>query len=365
MGVEKGLGRRGFLGGFAGLTTLLAAVPSAPAVTPAKEVGLTIRVPPVQPAPRRRICVMGIGGAGCNTLEALEKSGAIDAKFIYANTDLNALHACAGVSRLQLGRHTTEGLGASATPEIGRHAAEEAADEIRRQLEGGDIVFLAAGMGGGTGTGSSPVVARIAREMEILTVAVVTTPFHFEGAHRMRLARHGTESLRSIADTTIVVPNQNLFRISNEKTTFAQAFRLGDDILHGCIRTVADLMSVPGMVSMDFADVAFVLRDGGGGMAGVGEAEGDRRALDAAEAAIHNPMLEEAELCGATRVLVNVTGGRDLTLYEVDEAANRVRDELGPEAIVIFATCFDEKMVDRVRVSVIATGLDSTPREPI
>ncbi len=306
-----------------------------------------------------RITVVGVGGAGGNAVNNMIQSAMEGVDFVVANTDAQALASSRTDRRIQLGRDTTQGLGAGARPDIGRHAAEEALEVISRELEGAHMCFITAGMGGGTGTGAAPVIARMARELGVLTVGVVTKPFQFEGVHRMRLAEAGIEELAAYVDTLIVIPNQNLFRVANEKTTFADAFKMADDVLHGGVRSVTDLMTMPGMINLDFADVRTVMKEMGRAMMGTGEASGDRRALDAAEAAIANPLLEETSMRGAKGVLINITGGNDITLFEVDEAANRIRDEVESDAHIIFGSCFDESMEGKIRVSVVATGIES------
>ena len=306
-----------------------------------------------------RISVIGVGGAGGNAVNNMIQSAMDGVDFVVANTDAQALSLSRTDRRIQLGRDTTQGLGAGARPEIGRNSAEEALELIARELEGSHMAFITAGMGGGTGTGAAPVIARIAREMGVLTVGVVTKPFHFEGVHRMRMAEAGIEELSAYVDTLIVIPNQNLFRVANEKTTFADAFKMADDVLHGGVRSVTDLMTMPGMINLDFADVRTVMKEMGRAMMGTGEASGDRRALDAAEAAIANPLLEETCMRGAKGVLINITGGNDITLFEVDEAANRIRDEVESDAHIIFGSCFDESLEGKIRVSVVATGIES------
>jgi cell division protein FtsZ len=267
----------------------------------------------------------------------------------------------AGVAerRIQLGVSVTRGLGAGSRPDVGRIAAEETLEEIMASLEGSNMVFITAGMGGGTGTGAAPVIARAAREAGILTVGVVTKPFHFEGTHRMRLAEAGIIELQKFVDTLIIIPNQNLFRVANERTTFADAFKMADDVLHSGVRGVTDLMVMPGLINLDFADIRAVMSEMGKAMMGTGEAEGDRRAIDAAEAAISNPLLEDVSMKGARGVLINITGGPDMTLFEVDEAANRIREEVDPEANIIFGSTFDDKLAGRMRISVVATGIDA------
>ncbi len=306
-----------------------------------------------------RISVIGVGGAGGNAVNNMIQSAMEGCDFIVANTDAQALAASRTDRRIQLGRDTTQGLGAGAQPLVGRDAAEEAIEIIARELDGSHMAFITAGMGGGTGTGAAPVIARVAREMGVLTVGVVTKPFHFEGVHRMRLAEAGIEDLAAVVDTLIIIPNQNLFRVANEKTTFADAFKMADDVLHGGVRSVTDLMMMPGMINLDFADVRTVMKEMGRAMMGTGEASGERRALDAAEAAIANPLLEDTSMRGAKGVLINITGGSDITLFEVDEAANRIRDEVETDAHIIFGSCFDETMEGKIRVSVVATGIES------
>jgi cell division protein FtsZ len=261
--------------------------------------------------------------------------------------------------RVQMGAAITEGLGAGARPEVGEQSAEDSLEEIREHLGGAHMVFITAGMGGGTGTGGAPVVARAAREMGILTVGVVTKPFHFEGSRRMKLAESGIEQLQDHVDTLIVIPNQNLFRIATEKTTFAEAFSMADQVLHSGVRGITDLMVMPGLINLDFADVRAVMNEMGKAMMGTGEAGGEKRAVEAAQAAISNPLLDDVSMKGATGVLINITGGYDMTLYEVDEAANEIRAEVDPEANIIVGSTFDETMDGSMRVSVVATGIDA------
>ncbi|KAF0146579.1 MAG: cell division protein FtsZ [Rhodospirillaceae bacterium] len=306
-----------------------------------------------------RITVIGIGGAGGNAVNNMIAKNLEGVDFIVANTDAQSLSQSRTDRRIQLGIHTTEGLGAGARPEVGRAAAEEVMETIQGELAGSHMAFITAGMGGGTGTGAAPVVARAAREMGILTVGVVTKPFHFEGIHRMRLAEAGMEELARYVDTLIIIPNQNLFRVANERTTFAQAFNMADDVLYAGVRGVTDLIMMPGLINLDFADIRTVMSEMGKAMMGTGEAEGEKRALDAAEAAISNPLLDDTSMKGARGVLINITGGPDMTLYEVDEAANRIRDEVDPDANIIFGSTFDERLEGKIRVSVVATGIDS------
>ncbi|MFE0759028.1 cell division protein FtsZ [Inquilinus sp. NPDC058860] len=305
-----------------------------------------------------RITVVGVGGAGGNAVNNMIRANLAGVEFVVANTDAQALAGSAAQKRIQLGAGLTQGLGAGSRPDIGRASAEEAMEHIVAHLEGAHMVFITAGMGGGTGTGAAPVIARAAREQGILTVGVVTKPFHFEGAHRMRMAEQGLQELQQYVDTLIIIPNQNLFRIANEKTTFADAFRMADEVLHSGVRGVTDLMVQPGLINLDFADIRTVMAEMGKAMMGTGEAEGERRSISAAEAAISNPLLDDISMKGAKGVLINITGGLDMTLYEVDEATNRIRDEVDPDANIIFGSTFDESMEGKVRVSVVATGID-------
>ncbi|MSP48896.1 MAG: cell division protein FtsZ [Alphaproteobacteria bacterium] len=306
-----------------------------------------------------RITVVGVGGAGGNAVSNMIRSSLEGVEFVVANTDAQALAQTLADRRIQLGQRVTQGLGAGARPDVGRAAAEEAIEEIMEHLVGSNMVFIAAGMGGGTGSGAAPVIARAARERDILTVGVVTKPFHFEGQHRMRIAEGAIEELSQYVDTLIIIPNQNLFRIANEKTTFADAFKMADDVLHMGVRGVTDLMIMPGLINLDFADIRTVMGEMGKAMMGTGEAEGERRAIDAAEKAIANPLLEDSSMKGAKGVLINITGGMDMTLFEVDEAANRIREEVDSEANIIFGSTFDEAMKGRMRVSVVSTGIAS------
>ena len=306
---------------------------------------------------RPRILVFGVGGAGGNAVNNMVSSRLEGVEFLVANTDAQALVHSKAHHRLQIGAHLTQGLGAGSRPDIGMGAAEESADDIRKILESSHMVFITAGMGGGTGTGAAPVIAKLARDLGILTVGVVTKPFAFEGARRLRTAEEGIERLKPYVDTLIVIPNQNLFRIANEKTTFAKAFEMADEVLYAGVRGVTDLMVMPGLINLDFADVRTVMSEMGTAMMGMGEAEGDRRAIEAAEAAISNPLLDVSTMKGAKGVLINITGGMDLTLYEVDEAANKIRQEVDPDANIIVGSTFDERLNGRMRVSVVATGI--------
>lgn len=306
-----------------------------------------------------RITVIGVGGAGGNAVNNMINAKLEGVEFIVANTDAQSLASAATDRRIQLGSGLTQGLGAGSKPDIGRAAAEETIDELNEQLKGSHMVFIAAGMGGGTGTGAAPVIARAARDLGILTVGVVTKPFQFEGQHRYGIAEKGILELEQYVDTLIIIPNQNLFRIANEKTTFADAFKMADDVLYSGVRGVTDLMVMPGLINLDFADVRSVMSEMGKAMMGTGEAEGERRALDAAEAAISNPLLDDTSMAGARGVLINITGGADMTLFEVDEAANRIRSEVEEDAYIIFGSTFDETLNGRMRVSVVATGIDA------
>jgi len=324
---------------------------------------LNLKVPTEELELRPRLTVIGVGGAGGNAVNNMIRSNLVGCEFIVCNTDAQAMKQSLAERRIQLGITVTRGLGAGSRPDVGQIAAEEALDEIMMALEGSNMVFITAGMGGGTGTGAAPVIARAAREAGILTVGVVTKPFHFEGTHRMKTAERGIEEMTKYVDTLLIIPNQNLFRVANERTTFADAFKMADDVLHAGVRGVTDLMVMPGLINLDFADIRAVMSEMGKAMMGTGEAEGDRRAIDAAEAAISNPLLEDVSMKGARGVLINITGGPDMTLYEVDEAANRIREEVDPEANIIFGSTFDEKLAGRMRISVVATGIDADQME--
>ena len=315
--------------------------------------------PPAGSDLRPRISVIGVGGAGGNAVNNMIRAKLEGVDFIIANTDAQAIEQSLvePEKRLQLGLNITQGLGAGSKPDVGRASAEESLEEVISLIQGSNMVFITAGMGGGTGTGAAPVIARAARESGILTVGVVTKPFHFEGTHRMRSAEKGIEELHQYVDTLIIIPNQNLFRLANERTTFADAFKMADDVLYSGVRGVTDLMIMPGLINLDFADIRAVMAEMGKAMMGTGEAEGERRALDAAEAAISNPLLDDVSMKGAKGVLINITGGYDMTLYEVDEAANRIREDVESEANIIFGSTFDEKLNGRIRVSVVATGI--------
>ncbi|MFC5755964.1 MULTISPECIES: cell division protein FtsZ [unclassified Rhizobium] len=305
-----------------------------------------------------RITVFGVGGGGGNAVNNMISAGLQGVDFVVANTDAQALTMTKAERVIQLGANVTEGLGAGSQPEVGRAAAEECIDEIIDHLNGTHMCFVTAGMGGGTGTGAAPVVAQAARNKGILTVGVVTKPFHFEGGRRMRLAEAGIQELQKSVDTLIVIPNQNLFRIANDKTTFADAFAMADQVLYSGVACITDLMVKEGLINLDFADVRSVMREMGRAMMGTGEASGSGRAMQAAEAAIANPLLDETSMKGAQGLLISITGGRDLTLFEVDEAATRIREEVDPDANIILGATFDESLEGIIRVSVVATGID-------
>ncbi len=305
-----------------------------------------------------RIMVCGIGGAGGNAVNNMIVSGLVGVDFIVANTDAQALTGSKAERIIQMGLQVTEGLGAGSQPEVGRAAAEEAIEEIRDHLAGAHMVFVTAGMGGGTGTGAAPVIARTARDMGILTVGVVTKPFQFEGQRRARVAEAGINELQKAVDTLICIPNQNLFRVANERTTFADAFSMADQVLYSGVACITDLMVKEGLINLDFADVRAIMREMGKAMMGTGEASGDKRAIMAAEAAIANPLLDEVSMKGARGLLISITGGNDLTLYEVDEAASRIRQEVDDDANIILGATFDSNLDGIVRVSVVATGID-------
>ena len=310
-----------------------------------------------------RITVFGVGGGGCNAVNNMINAGLEGVEFVIANTDAQALRSSRAERIIQMGVAVTEGLGAGSQPEVGRAAAEESIDEICDHLLGSHMCFVTAGMGGGTGTGAAPVVARAAREKGILTVGVVTKPFHFEGQRRLRIADQGIEELQKNVDTLIVIPNQNLFRIANDKTTFADAFGMADQVLYSGVACITDLMVKEGLINLDFADVRSVMREMGKAMMGTGEASGEGRAMAAAEAAIANPLLDETSMKGARGLLISITGGRDLTLFEVDEAATRIREEVDQDANIILGATFDENLEGVIRVSVVATGIDKAEME--
>jgi cell division protein FtsZ len=305
-----------------------------------------------------RITVFGVGGAGGNAVNNMIDKALDGVDFVVANTDAQALQQSRAPARVQLGVKVTEGLGAGARASVGAAAAEESIEQIVDYLAGAHMCFITAGMGGGTGTGAAPIIAQAARELGVLTVGVVTKPFQFEGGKRMRQAEDGVEALQKVVDTLIIIPNQNLFRLANEKTTFTEAFSMADDVLYQGVKGVTDLMVRPGLINLDFADVRAVMDEMGKAMMGTGEAEGEDRAIQAAEKAIANPLLDEISLQGAKGVLINITGGPDLTLFELDEAANRIREEVDPEANIIVGSTLDTDMTGVMRVSVVATGID-------
>jgi len=319
---------------------------------------LNLQIPEVADL-RPKITVFGVGGAGCNAVNNMIDKNLDGVDFIVANTDAQALQLSKANTRIQLGEKSTEGLGAGAQPAIGAKAAEESIETIVDHLAGSHMCFITAGMGGGTGTGAAPIIAQAARELGILTVGVVTKPFQFEGFKRARQADDGVETLQSVVDTLIIIPNQNLFRIANEKTTFTEAFSLADDVLYQGVKGVTDLMVRPGIINLDFADIRVVMDEMGKAMMGTGEASGEDRAIQAAEQAINNPLLDEISLDGARGVLINITGGSDLTLFEVDEAANRIRDKVDQNANILVGSALDESLDGQMRVSVVATGIDA------
>ncbi|MFD1344720.1 cell division protein FtsZ, partial [Litorisediminicola beolgyonensis] len=309
-----------------------------------------------------RITVFGVGGAGGNAVNNMIEKQLDGVEFVVANTDAQALQQSRSESKVQLGVKVTEGLGAGARASVGAAAAEESIEQIVDNLAGAHMCFITAGMGGGTGTGAAPIIAQAARELGVLTVGVVTKPFQFEGAKRMRQAEEGVEALQKVVDTLIIIPNQNLFRLANEKTTFTEAFSMADDVLYQGVKGVTDLMVRPGLINLDFADVRAVMDEMGKAMMGTGEADGEDRAIQAAEKAIANPLLDEISLRGAKGVLINITGGHDLTLFELDEAANRIREEVDADANIIVGSTLDDKMEGKMRVSVVATGIDAAEK---
>ncbi len=310
-----------------------------------------------------KISVIGVGGAGGNAVNNMISSNLNGVDFVVCNTDSQALIGSLADHKVQLGAVVTEGLGAGAKPEIGRAAAEESLDEVMQYLEDANMAFITAGMGGGTGTGAAAVIAKACRERGILTVGVVTKPFHFEGSRRMKMAEEGLKELQEYVDTLIVIPNQNLFRVVNDKTTFADGFKMADSVLQSAVRGVTDLIVMPGLINLDFADIRSVMQEMGKAVMGAGEATGDNRAIEAAEKAISNPLLDDVSMKGAKGVIVNITGGYDMTLFEVDEACNRIRDEVDPDANIIFGSTFDEALEGTIRVSVVATGIDAAIAE--
>jgi cell division protein FtsZ len=319
---------------------------------------INLKIPDIREL-KPRITVFGVGGAGGNAVNNMITAGLQGVDFVIANTDAQALTSAKAERIIQMGVGATEGLGAGSHPEVGRAAAEEVIDEIRDHLTGAHMVFVTAGMGGGTGTGAAPVIAKAARDLGILTVGVVTKPFHFEGQRRMRVAEAGIGELQKAVDTLIIIPNQNLFRVANEKTTFADAFAMADQVLYSGVACITDLMVKEGLINLDFADVRAVMREMGKAMMGTGEASGEKRALRAAEAAISNPLIDDVSMRGAKGLLISITGGNDLTLYEVDEAATRIREEVDQEANIIVGATFDQSLEGIIRVSVVATGVDA------
>jgi cell division protein FtsZ len=310
---------------------------------------------------RPRIVVIGVGGAGGNAVNNMIEARLQGVEFVAANTDAQALVRSKAPLQIQLGVARTAGLGAGANPDVGAEAAKESADEIKKLLTGAHMCFIAAGMGGGTGTGAAPIIARIAKEQKVLTVGVVTKPFDFEGKRRMQVAEKGIVELRGEVDTLIIIPNQNLFRVANRETTFAEAFHMADRVLYSGVRGITDLMVMPGLINLDFADVRTVMAGMGTAMMGTGEGEGENRALKAAQSAIANPLLDDVSMKGAKGVLINITGGYDMTLFEVDEAANEVRREVDVDAHIILGSTFDENMAGKIRVSVVAAGVAQAP----
>jgi len=308
---------------------------------------------------KARIIVFGVGGAGGNAVNNMIASGLQGVDFVVANTDAQALTMSRARRVIQLGTQVTQGLGAGSQPELGRAAAEEGVDAIRDHLIGAHMVFVTAGMGGGTGTGAAPIIAKTARELGILTIGVVTKPFHFEGQRRMRFAELGIAELLNAVDTLLVIPNQNLFRLANEKTTFADAFVMADQVLYSGVACISDLIVKEGLINLDFADILTVMREKGKAMMGRGEASGEKRVLNAAVAAISNPLIEDPSIKRASGLIISITGGKDLTLFEVDEAASRIREEVDQNANIIVGATFDESLEGIVRVSVVATGIDN------
>ena len=318
---------------------------------------INLKIPDIREL-KPRITVFGVGGAGGNAVNNMIAAGLKGVDFVVSNTDAQALTMSKAERIVQMGLQVTEGLGAGSQPELGRAAAEEAIDEIRDHLAGSHMVFVTAGMGGGTGTGAAPVIAKVSRELGILTVGVVTKPFMFEGTRRMRYAEAGIAELQKYVDTLLIIPNQNLFRVANEKTTFADAFAMADQVLYSGVACITDLMVKEGLINLDFADVRAVMKEMGKAMMGTGEASGEKRALTAAEAAISNPLIDDGSMKGAKGLLISITGGKDLTLYEVDEAATRIREEVDSDANIIVGATFDESLEGIIRVSVVATGID-------
>ncbi|MFV0626106.1 MAG: cell division protein FtsZ [Alphaproteobacteria bacterium] len=310
-----------------------------------------------------RISVIGVGGGGGNAVNNMIVQNLEGVDFIVANTDAQALENSKAGRKIQLGLETTRGLGAGANPDIGKVSAEEAMEEIERELDGVNMVFITAGMGGGTGSGAAPVIARMAREKGILTVGVVTKPFQFEGRKRSEIADRSIEEFSKNVDSIIIIPNQNLFRIADKNTTLADAFVMADNVLYAGIRSITDLMIMPGLINLDFADVKSIMEGKGKAIMGTGEAEGEERAVKAAEQALSNPLLDDCSVIGAQGVLINITGGADITLFEIDEAANRIKEEVAEDANIIFGSSYDDNLIGKIRVSIVATGISSTPKE--
>src|SRR5216684_4465019 len=319
---------------------------------------INLKIPDIREL-KPRITVFGVGGAGGNAVNNMISAGLEGVDFVVANTDAQALTLSKAERIIQMGVQVTEGLGAGSQPDIGRAAAEEVIDEIRDHLSGAHMVFVTAGMGGGTGTGAAPVISKVAHELGILTVGVVTKPFHFEGQRRMRFAENGITELHKVVDTLIIIPNQNLFRVANEKTTFADAFAMADQVLYSGVACITDLMVKEGLINLDFADVLAVMREKGKAMMGRGEASGEKRVLTAAVAAISNPLIEDPSIKRASGLIISITGGKDLMLFEVEEAATRIREEADQDANIIVGASFDESLEGIVRVSVVATGIDN------
>ena len=311
-----------------------------------------------------RIAVIGVGGGGGNAVNNMIAKNLEGVDFVVANTDAQALAHSSASRKIQLGLEITQGLGAGARPEIGKIAAEEAKEEIARELEGVNMVFITAGMGGGTGSGAAPVVAHIAKEKGILTVGVVTKPFTFEGRKRMETAEGALANFTSEVDSIIVIPNQNLFRIADKKTTLAEAFLMADDVLYSGVRSITDLMMMPGLINLDFADVKNIMQDKGKAIMGTGEAEGDNRAQEAAKQALSNPLLDDCSMHGAKGVLINITGGDDITLMEIDEAASIIKEEVDDNANIIFGSSYDENLAGKIRVSIVVTGINDGKPQP-
>jgi len=312
-----------------------------------------------------KIAVFGVGGGGVNAVNNMISSNLEGVDFFVANTDAQALDHSLATNKIKFGITSTKGLGAGSDPKVGAIAAEESTNEIIESLDKYNLIFITAGMGGGTGTGGAPIVAKIAKERNILTVGVVTKPFHFEGARRMKVAEEGLDELQKFVDTLIIIPNQNLFRLANEKTTFSDAFKMADEVLHAGVKGITDLITKPGLINLDFADIHAVMNEKGKAMMGTGEAEGENRAVKASEAAISNPLLDHSSMKGARGVLINITGGMDMTLFEVDEAANRIKEEVDPNANIIFGSAFDVDLEGKLRVSVVATGIDAKTQKII